>query len=224
MKRIIIIYFLISFFCIFVNSNTKTTLKIGSEIEVDYQGSYYPAKILKFENNKYFITYTGYDSSYDEWVGLDRIKTSDIKEEKNNKTKSDTKTDKTKYYDAYETTINLKSGEVVTISSSGIIYKNKKEIGSLDVTKTYVYINGKEAGYIDVKGFINVNGKKIGRLDPENKIWRNSEKIGYISYGTFYLGEKEIGTAQMYDGGSADDYVAFLYFVFFDKEFGFIKN
>lgn len=46
----------------------------GSRVEVQWQGQWYPATILKVDGQKYLIHYEGYESSWDEWVTAERIK------------------------------------------------------------------------------------------------------------------------------------------------------
>ena len=46
----------------------------GSQIQVIWKGKPYPARVLKQEGGFHWITYTGYDSSWDEWVMDDRIR------------------------------------------------------------------------------------------------------------------------------------------------------
>jgi len=41
---------------------------------VEYSGTWYPAVILKQDGKKYLIHYTDYDSSWDEWVTIERLK------------------------------------------------------------------------------------------------------------------------------------------------------
>lgn len=48
--------------------------KAGDSVKVNWKGSWYPATILKENDGKYLIHYTGYESSWDEWVGPGRIK------------------------------------------------------------------------------------------------------------------------------------------------------
>jgi hypothetical protein len=43
-------------------------------VEVEWQGHWYAAEILRHEGERYFITYVGYDSSWDEWVSRQRIR------------------------------------------------------------------------------------------------------------------------------------------------------
>jgi hypothetical protein len=44
------------------------------DCDVEWHGVWYPAKLLKTEKDKYSIHYVGYDASWDEWVGKDRIR------------------------------------------------------------------------------------------------------------------------------------------------------
>jgi hypothetical protein len=44
------------------------------DCEVEWQGTWYPAKVLKTANGKYHIHYVGYEASWDEWVGSTRIR------------------------------------------------------------------------------------------------------------------------------------------------------
>ena len=43
-------------------------------VKVEWQGEWYPAVVLETKDGKYRIHYVGYDSSWDEWVGKDRIR------------------------------------------------------------------------------------------------------------------------------------------------------
>lgn len=46
----------------------------GSRVEVEWQGHWFPARILKSENGRYFIHYDNYGAEWDEWVGPQRIR------------------------------------------------------------------------------------------------------------------------------------------------------
>lgn len=46
----------------------------AGSVLVEWQGRWYPAQILKQEGLKYYIHYAGYDASWDEWVGPNRIR------------------------------------------------------------------------------------------------------------------------------------------------------
>ena len=56
------------------SAGEKSTYKVGDKINVMWQGSSYPSTVLAvLPNDKYKIHYTGWASSWDETVGLDRI-------------------------------------------------------------------------------------------------------------------------------------------------------
>ncbi len=48
--------------------------KVGDKVDVLWNGTYYKANVKKVADSKWFIHYDGYESSWDEWVGKDRIK------------------------------------------------------------------------------------------------------------------------------------------------------
>ncbi|MFC1669874.1 ankyrin repeat domain-containing protein [Spirochaetota bacterium] len=50
------------------------TYSVGDKIEVIWSGQWYKAKVLKVSASKYYITYIGWASKWDEWVGPDRIR------------------------------------------------------------------------------------------------------------------------------------------------------
>lgn len=47
---------------------------VGSGVEVEYDGEWYPAKVLTVKGGIHFIHYDDYGSSYDEWVPSKRIR------------------------------------------------------------------------------------------------------------------------------------------------------
>lgn len=48
--------------------------RIGQCVEVEWQGKWWPAEILKVRGNSFFIHYESFDSSWDEWVDASRIR------------------------------------------------------------------------------------------------------------------------------------------------------
>ena len=55
-------------------SAKKALYGVGDAVEVRWKGKWYPASILKIGDHRYRIHYEGYDNSWDEWVGPDRIR------------------------------------------------------------------------------------------------------------------------------------------------------
>tara|TARA_Y100000588_G_C14128646_1_gene870530 strand:- start:139 stop:1317 length:1179 start_codon:yes stop_codon:yes gene_type:complete len=48
--------------------------QIGQQIKVEWNGSWWDAIIQDKNENQYFIHYVGFDTSWDEWVTIDRVK------------------------------------------------------------------------------------------------------------------------------------------------------
>ena len=49
---------------------------VGQKAEVLWQEAWYPATVLNVNDDQCYITYDGYDSSCDEWVGYSRFRAS----------------------------------------------------------------------------------------------------------------------------------------------------
>lgn len=58
------------------NEETPVTTgyTVKDHVQVEWNGQWYPAVILKLKGKKYLIHYDGYESKWDEWVGEDRMK------------------------------------------------------------------------------------------------------------------------------------------------------
>src|SRR5690606_13080058 len=46
----------------------------GEKVKIEHNGSWYDGKILKAEGGKYYVTYTDWGDSWDEWVTVERLK------------------------------------------------------------------------------------------------------------------------------------------------------
>jgi len=49
---------------------------VGQKAEVLWKGTWYPATVLNVDEKKCYITYDGYDSSWNEWVETARFRAS----------------------------------------------------------------------------------------------------------------------------------------------------
>lgn len=69
---------LIAFFAVGVSLSSSTAeaalCKAGDQASVLWKGKWYPAYVKKAQANQCFIHYTGYNNSWDEWVGPSRIR------------------------------------------------------------------------------------------------------------------------------------------------------
>jgi hypothetical protein len=45
-----------------------------NQAEVEWQGTWWPAEVVKTNGDRYYIHYTGWANSWDEWVSPDRIR------------------------------------------------------------------------------------------------------------------------------------------------------
>ncbi len=50
------------------------TFTVGSLVEVESDGDWYSARVLRVHGDEYYITYDGYESDWDEWVDVSRIR------------------------------------------------------------------------------------------------------------------------------------------------------
>ncbi|MBF0519434.1 MAG: hypothetical protein HQK92_06905 [Nitrospirae bacterium] len=56
------------------SSNVSSSFIKGDKVEVLWKGTWYAATVLKAQGDQTYIHYDGYNKSWDEWVGLDRIR------------------------------------------------------------------------------------------------------------------------------------------------------
>ena len=56
------------------NHPFNNPFSVGQRVKVEWDGGWWDASVLKVEPSSFFITYEGFDSSWDEWVGPSRIK------------------------------------------------------------------------------------------------------------------------------------------------------
>lgn len=47
---------------------------VGDAMEIDYNGTWYPGKVLQVEGEKYFVSYDEWNESWNEWVGRERLR------------------------------------------------------------------------------------------------------------------------------------------------------
>lgn len=47
---------------------------VNDKVQIEHNGTWYDGKILKVEGDKYFVTYSDWDESWNEWVTAERLK------------------------------------------------------------------------------------------------------------------------------------------------------
>jgi hypothetical protein len=55
------------------SSRFQASFYIGQSVNILWRGRWYPGQILDISGNSYYITYDGYDSSWNEWVEPARL-------------------------------------------------------------------------------------------------------------------------------------------------------
>ncbi len=55
-------------------ASTARAQQVNDAVEIDFKGVWYAGKVLKVEADKYFITYDGWNESWNEWVGKERLR------------------------------------------------------------------------------------------------------------------------------------------------------
>ena len=58
------------------DQSAASTYSAGQQIKVEWNGSWWDAIIREVSGESYHIHYVGFDPSWDEWVDLNRIRTS----------------------------------------------------------------------------------------------------------------------------------------------------
>ena len=56
------------------DDRSSNEYRIGSNVEVNWKGRWYNAKVLAAKNGRHLVHYAGYDESWDEWVPDNRIR------------------------------------------------------------------------------------------------------------------------------------------------------
>jgi len=54
-----------------------STLQKGDPILIEWRGTWYSGRLLEQKDGKYFVGYDGYSSSWNEWIGPERVRSAD---------------------------------------------------------------------------------------------------------------------------------------------------
>jgi len=52
----------------------RHTVQAGAQVEILWGGSWYPGTVLRIADGRALVSYTGWSSSWDEWVTFDRLR------------------------------------------------------------------------------------------------------------------------------------------------------
>ncbi|MBF0528545.1 MAG: hypothetical protein HQK55_04605 [Deltaproteobacteria bacterium] len=73
-NRLYVLCVLAALICIGLGPESAWAFKTADKVEVLWSGVWYSATVVKTDADKCLINFDGYDSSWDEWVGPDRIR------------------------------------------------------------------------------------------------------------------------------------------------------
>ncbi|WP_207493273.1 agenet domain-containing protein [Aridibaculum aurantiacum] len=77
MKKLLLLLVVIA--CYF--QSISQNFNAGSSVEIYWSGSWYKGKVNEVKDGKYKISYDGWSSTWDEWVGTDRLRAPGSKKE-----------------------------------------------------------------------------------------------------------------------------------------------
>lgn len=92
--------FLLFFFSATIIS--AQTFKAGDKVQIEWKGKWYPGKIESVRGDKFTISYDGYDASWNETVGKDRLKAADATTTTNSTTSTNSTSTNTPSYSSYK--------------------------------------------------------------------------------------------------------------------------
>lgn len=194
----------------------------GAKVEVEWNGAWYPAEVLRTDGNQCLIRYDGYDSSWDEWVGPERMRpvvtaeSAPPPEEKPMTAPADTVTTPT------VAPMTLRKGGMIWagIDPDGTIRVGGSIVGKFE-NDGGVRKAGSLVGAVEPDGTIRRSGSIIGRIEQNGVLRRGGSMIGNVeSGGTIRLNGSIWG-----DAGPCGEYRAkravTALLVFFNGDFGF---
>jgi WD40 repeat protein len=86
------------FFCLFSIQVFCQQFKVGASVEIEWNGKWYPGKILEIKGEKYYVSYDGYNAEWNEYVSASRLREKTVNT--NNTTTTSTTTSTTNSKDA----------------------------------------------------------------------------------------------------------------------------
>lgn len=48
--------------------------QVNEAVEIDYNGTWYPGKVLKVEGERFYVAYDEWSETWNEWVGKERLR------------------------------------------------------------------------------------------------------------------------------------------------------
>ena len=208
---------------------------VGDKVEIEYGGAWYPGQVKEINADQYFISYDGYDSSWDEWVGSARLRAPGAAAEEIAAAEEpaaeapavDGPAEEAPAAPAeaagfQEITIRKGGSIWATVAPDGTIRVNGSITGQVEEDGN-VRVEGMNAGEIDAAGTIRKGGMIAGAIESDGTLRANGSIVGSVDAdGTLrrngsIWGEADQGCG---DGRNRNAVAAALVF-FAGSDFGF---
>ena len=214
---------------------TAFAYDVGDKVEIDYGGTWYPGQVKEINGAQYFVGYDGYDSSWDEWVGSERLRAPEADAEEVAATEEtaaeetaveepaeETPVESAEAADFLEITIR-KSGSIwATVAPDGTIRVNGSISGQVEESGN-VRVSGMNSGEIDADGTIRKGGMIAGAIDADGTLRANGSIVGSVDAdGTLRSNGSIWGEADQNCGNERNRNAVTAVLVFFaGSDFGF---
>ena len=198
----------------------------NDQVEIEYGGAWYPGQIKEAKDGKYFISYDGYDSSWDEWVESSRLRKPE------GETSEPTVTREAPAEETPAAAPVAPTVEEITIRKSGSIWATVAPDGTIRVNGSIsgevgesgnVRVSGMNSGEISADGTIRKSGSIVGSIDADGTLRANGSIVGAIeNSGTIRRNGSIWGEATpCCSGKRGRNAVAAVVVFFAGSEFGF---
>jgi len=208
MKVMINTFFVLAFVSSLVSISAAPAwaFKSGDKAEVEWDGTWYPATVKEAKDGMFFISYEGYESSWDEWVGPDRIRKAG-------------------------TASKAASGAKITIRKGGSLWASVEPNGTIRIDGSIagefssdgtVRKSGSIVGSVEGNGTIRKGGSLAGTIETGGTLRRDGSIVGSIeSNGTIRLNGSLWGSASSCCGDHNARRAVAAVIVFFAADFGY---
>ena len=214
---------------------TAFAFDVGDKVEIDYGGTWYPGQVKEINEAQYFVSYNGYDSSWDEWAGSERLRAPEADAEEV-AAADETAAEETSVEEpaaeapaepaeaAGDSEITIrKNGSIwATVSPDGTIRVNGSISGQVEESGN-VRVSGMNSGEIDADGTIRKGGMIAGAIDADGTLRANGSIVGSVDAdGTLRSNGSIWGEADQNCGNERNRNAVAAVLVFFaGSDFGF---
>ena len=161
----------------------------GDPVQIEYGGSWYAGKVKEVKGDQYFVSYDDYNSSWDEWVGSDRLGAPEAAETEGDAVASDevavasdeesAPAEESMAADESQAEVPAEAAEdsgfrEITIRKGGSIWATVSPDGTIRV-------NGSIEGSVEESGNVRVSGMNSGEISSDGTIRKGGSIVGEIS-------------------------------------------